>query len=503
MIGQCRGVVGRASVRRTGIEVLSATDEALHETDDCNDSNNRNYMVDITTDQQLCMSCDGSQAETLMEFDVGANVTATCTPVSPRKQVQLKHQLQLYHQKTRLLHNRNRRLQRRLLIMGRKQRIANNALCRVFHPDQIRALESKSCRGKRWSKETLKTSLQTLCACGPSGYSILQQQGYPLPSTRTLRRSLEGLRFNSGILDKVFDSLALKTTQMCEKERTSTLVLDEMSIKSSVEFDVRTGTILGQVTLPGHHGKATHALVLMLAGVSSRWKQVVAYYFTGNSVYGSALKPIVVNLLKKAHTIGLEVVAVTSDMGAGNRAMWKSFGVQCGKYVTTVNKVASPVSPSNSVHFLADAPHLLKNLKAALVNGQEVKLPDWVVIKYSLPSNVVTVQHLHTLVEFQTTMELKLSPALNAKTLRPSHFDKMKVSNAAHVFSHANGAALEYLVKLHSHSKELLTTAWFLKTVCHWFDIVTSRRRALAVSLHSPAKYQATRDFLLEVIQIF
>jgi len=103
--------------------------------------------------------------------------------------------------------------------------------------------------------------------------------------------------------------------------------------------------LLGQVTLPGHHGKAANALLFMLAGLSTRCKQVVAYYFTGNFVYGSAIKPTVMNLITKAHGIGLKVVAVTSDMGSCNRATWKSFGIQRGKLFKTVNKICHPSSP--------------------------------------------------------------------------------------------------------------------------------------------------------------
>lgn len=292
----------------------------------------------------------------------------------------------------------------------------------------------------------VKSSLQNFCACGPTGYNCFRHQGFPLPSSRALRRSLEGLKFNSGILDEVFDMMTVKVGQMCKKESYCSVVLDEVSIRQSVEFAMRSGTVLGDATLPRHHGKARHAMVFMLAGSSTRWKQVVAYYFTGNSVYGSALMPIILNIIRKAHNIGLHVVAVTSDMGSCNRAMWKSFGVQCSRFLPTVNKVAHPTVPGQYLYFVADAPHVIKNPKAALINGQQITLPDWVVFKHALPSNVVTVDHLHTLASYQENLQLKLSPGLTTKILTPSHFDKMKVSNALNVFSHANSAALEYLV---------------------------------------------------------
>ena len=41
-------------------------------------------------------------------------------------------------------------------------------------------------------------------------------------------------------------------------EKYCALTLDEMSIAQSVEFDIRSGRVMGDVTLPGHTGKATH-----------------------------------------------------------------------------------------------------------------------------------------------------------------------------------------------------------------------------------------------------
>lgn len=69
---------------------------------------------------------------------------------------------------------------------------------------------------------------------------------------------------------------------MKPNDRYCSLTLDEMSIASKIEYDSSSGSILGNVTLPNHSGPATHGLVFMLSGVCLRWKQTVAYYYTGN-----------------------------------------------------------------------------------------------------------------------------------------------------------------------------------------------------------------------------
>ena len=396
-------------------------------------------------------------------------------------------------------------LRRQLKASNAVNRVLKQKLKKIFTDDQISVLQSTktSNRGSRWSPQTVQKSLQFAFACGPTGYKVLRDHGFPLPASRTLRRSLEGLQFNSGILTEVFDVLHLKVKQMNDKEKDCALTLDEMSITPSVEYDTRTGRLMGEVSLPGHSGKATHAMVFMLSGISTRWKQTVGYYFTGNSVYSSALKPIILNIVRRAAEIGLRVISVTSDMGACNRAMWNSFGIRCGRLFETVNHIPHPCFPDSNLYFLADVPHVIKNLKAALVNGQDIVLPDWAVQENNLCSNTVTASHLQQLLAFQENLPLKLSPSLTAKTLAPTHFDKMKVSNAMSVFSHSNSAALQYLVETHNYSEDLLTTAWFLKTINRWFDLMSSRRRVMALSRKDPVRYREALDFLRTVIRLF
>ncbi len=138
-----------------------------------------------------------------------------------------------------------------------------------------------------------------------------------------------------------------------------------------------------------------------------------------------------------------------------------------------------------------------------MVNGHDVVLPDWVVTDNSLSSKIVSSSHLQMLLDFQNDLQLKLSPGLTSKTLAPSHFDKMKVSNAMSFFSHSNAAGLEYLVDHEQFPPALLTTAWFLKTVNRWFDLVSSRRRVTSLSLALPEKYKEAVGFLESFMRMF
>ena len=125
-----------------------------------------------------------------------------------------------------------------------------------------------------------------------------------------------------------------------------------MSLTSCTEYDASLGQIVGRATLSRHEGQATHALVFMLGGLSSLWKQVVGYFLTSNRTDGTVLE-----ILEAAARIGFHVYAVTSDMGSANRAMWSSFGVTTNRHFN-ITKIALPQDKEKDLHFLADVPHV-------------------------------------------------------------------------------------------------------------------------------------------------
>lgn len=167
----------------------------------------------------------------------------------------------------------------------------------MFNQDQILALKKKQVRKStklmEWSNSTLTKSLKLKFSCGISGYNELLRQGYPIPSIRTLQRRLENLKFDSGILHEIFSFLELKVASFGPHEKDCVLVMDEMAITPGTSYDTSLKKYFGNVTLPDHSGLATHVLVFMLGGITSRWKQVVAYYFTSDSVNGDIFKNII------------------------------------------------------------------------------------------------------------------------------------------------------------------------------------------------------------------
>ena len=82
----------------------------------------------------------------------------------------------------------------------------------------------------------------------------------------------------------MFEFLNLKKSSFInETDIECGLIFDEIAITSKKFYNPATGSLVADITFPGEKGMATHALVFMLVDICSRWKHVVAYYFTGNS----------------------------------------------------------------------------------------------------------------------------------------------------------------------------------------------------------------------------
>lgn len=59
------------------------------------------------------------------------------------------------------------------------------------------------------------------------------------------------------------------------------LVLDEMDIKTGLQFDKSSNTMMGYSTVGPERCKlASQLIVFILRGISTNWKQVVAWHLT-------------------------------------------------------------------------------------------------------------------------------------------------------------------------------------------------------------------------------
>ena len=105
-------------------------------------------------------------------------------------------------------------------------------------------------------------------------------------------------------------------------------------------------------------------------GITTRWKQTIAYYLTGSSVDGALLKPIILDILRSVQDVGISVCIITSDMGPNNQAMWRSFGVSAQREGMVYSSIPHPVEPTGKSYFMADVSYVIKKLKSMLIKHE-------------------------------------------------------------------------------------------------------------------------------------
>lgn len=280
------------------------------------------------------------------------------------------------------------------------------------------------------------------------------------------------------------------------------LFLDEMSIDEAKELCPNNKKWYGCPTLPPSEALATKGLVFMLGGVSHRWKQTVAFEFTGNSIPEGCLKPIVMDIIVKAEERGLRVHFVTSDCGSANKTMWKEFGVHAVKTTLRDNlSIEHPCDPDRRLEFIADPVHVFKNSVHGWISNKIIILPDWYVQKRRLTSNIVDRDHLRALVEDDEARDessklvCRLSQAdVDFQNKPLSNVDKMKVSNATKYCNYSVAAAL-CVVAEKTNRMCLKTTAAYITDLARWYEIMNSRDDSEALK---PAEnnYQASIDHI-------
>lgn len=373
-----------------------------------------------------------------------------------------------------------------------------NRLSLIFNNDQMKALSKKSTMFMKWSNETVKKALKLKFACGNNGYNEILSQNIPLPSLRTLRRRLQNLKFDSGILDEVYDFLKRKVESFkCEYERECVLIMDEMAITPTSFYDTSLNKYIGNVTLPEHKGVATNVMVFMLGGITSRWKQTVGYYFTGKSVNGIVYDRIIKDIIAKSEEIGLKIVSIISDMGSSNQALWRNWNIQAKQHSEVRNSIPHPYDSTRKIYIVPDPVHLFKNMKNMLMTNKV--LTDDIKKKYNLPTRDICAQHILDVVNYQKNLKFQLAPKLTEQDLFPNHFQTMKVSISTNVISHDVYSA--FLAE-ELHKPEYLTTAWYIEIIDKWFNLMTSRSPVMSLSKLKPLVYKEAISFLNQFIDI-
>lgn len=138
-------------------------------------------------------------------------------------------------------------------------------------------------------------------------------------------------------------------------------MIDEIQISEGLHLYPSTGCVIGTPNLHSSNGSfdnvATHGLVFFVGGVSTRWKLIVGYHFTGSSICPTKLKETVFEIIRQRELVGILVHSLVYDMGPQNLAFWKECSVMVKK-----NKARKTKKESNEPACV-DIPNITVSLK--------------------------------------------------------------------------------------------------------------------------------------------
>ena len=337
----------------------------------------------------------------------------------------------------------------------------------AFLSRQIR-LSARKKFGRRFTHGD-KNFAMSLYFCGPKAYSFCQQL-FVLPSKRTLQLWLSTLNIAPGFCDTVLSLLGKKVSRMDNLSKLCVLLLDEMSLKSSLTYDASRDVVVGFENF-GHLGAGTllcnNALVFMVKGVCAKWKQPIGYFLSNNATSVDKLVSLVTTAVGKLTDVGLDVRVVVCDQGSTNQQMLKQFGI-------TVEKPFAELQ-GKQVMFMYDPPHLIKSIRNNLVKHN-----------FHVSGNTVSWKYISDFYGFDSKLPSRMAPKLTKKHIELPAFSAMRVCLATQALSHTVAAGISTYVALGQLPDEALHTAEFLEAVDGLFDCFNSRNLKENKALRRP-----------------
>ncbi|XP_052127944.1 uncharacterized protein LOC127750386 [Frankliniella occidentalis] len=353
----------------------------------------------------------------------------------------------------------------------------------LFLQQQLKAVNAKKSCGMRWHPTMIRLAL-SIYLKSPSAYRSLTESGFiKLPTARTLFDYSHATKIKQGIDTTVLENIA-KQVAVEEKSRKQyhTLMADEMHISKNLVVQKSTGEIIGFTNLDEldkevkildsyldnpdkvvEEEMASKIMAFMVRGISSRVKDVIASYPVSNP---SARQMYIwtwdiIGALEKS---GVRVIAFTCDGAPTNRAFFKlhkPVTVLDSKVIfDTVNKFA----PNRVLYFFSDVPHLLKTTRNALFNSRPGKKGTRCLRKNGQTLVWDTIIRLYLSKKDAT---LRKSYKLNAQSVFPDSYSKMKVHLAASVISKT--VANDISSQQWPNTSKLVD---FLLKTNNWFDLL-------------------------------
>lgn len=361
----------------------------------------------------------------------------------------------------------NKRLRSQLFRAKTKFNLRNNIpdilQSLTFPSTDSKLLCAMQLRNKKapWTKEEKQFSC-SFYFNSPAGYKYFKRSNIVLPALSTIKRWNNKSSFLPGFNKLIFKQLKCKGQEMEPHEKLVLVCFDEMSIQEKLEFNDALDVIEGVEDL-GSWGRtkqhAKKALVIMARGLISSWKLQLGYFLTKTGVSKEIMHEILVYTIKELKKTGFLPKLVVCDQSSINVALLKHIGV-------TVDRPSVEIE-NNSVFFMYDTPHLIKNIRNNLLNGNYI-LKNGETVKFSIIEQAYNIDKSARLARYM--------PKLTDNHLYPGPFQKMSCFLAFQVLSNTVWAAISnYISKKLITDESACATADFIKAVNDLLDVLNSK----------------------------
>ena len=207
-----------------------------------------------------------------------------------------------------------------------------NGVRKFLLPDQERRLTLPENSHPPWSDPMIEKAIRA-CAAMHGKFEYFRKfvsVPWLWPTKRTIQRHLSHVSSEAGECTDFLKLLEMKVPTMKEREKLCIMNIDEMSISPSYVYDSKNQSYVGTITIPlseklkqkrikenGVYEEkkelAYHALSILLVSACGKWKQLVAFQFTGASFLPEAVAKWIRDVLARVFDIGLIVIGITMD----------------------------------------------------------------------------------------------------------------------------------------------------------------------------------------------
>ncbi|KAJ1520366.1 hypothetical protein ONE63_003501 [Megalurothrips usitatus] len=221
--------------------------------------------------------------------------------------------------------------------------------------------------------------------------------------------------------------------------------MDEIHIAQKLVYLKSSGTLVGYVDLSDAENEmdqppvATKVLAYMVRGICTNLKEIVAAYTTSN-LSKEDLYDRTWHVITKCEVGGVKILAVVCDGSATNRSF-----IQMHSPVTKLNSgvvhdTVNLASPTRTLYFISDGPHLLKTIRNALAkSGVHPKCKR----KLTKGGQVLAWKTIERLFLEDHENTWRQSFKLNAQHVYLNSYSCMNVKFAAQVLSNTVGQDLQ------------------------------------------------------------